>query len=161
MEDQNPIIMTAEGLKELEEELDHRKVTYRKEIADKLRDARAQGDLSENAEYDAAKEEQAHNEDRINEIEEMLKHVVVYDDANDDKSKINIGSNVTILDVEYNEELTYKIVGTSEANSLDGKISNESPVGRALLGHTAGDTVTVETEAGDLQYKVLDVSRSA
>lgn len=151
-------LLTAEGYKQLQDELEYLKVTARKDIAEKIKEARAQGDLSENAEYDAAKDEQRDIEARIEEIELILKHaVVVKEDANDDH--INLGSTVTILDLEEDEEMTYQIVGSSEANSLKGKISNESPVGKALMGREVGDTVTVETGAGSFDYKILKVTK--
>lgn len=153
-------VMTYEGVKQLEDELHELTVNKRKEIAEKLKEARAQGDLSENAEYDAAKDEQRDIEARIEQIEQILKNVEVVDEDEVDTDKINIGSKVKILDVEFNEEMDYKIVGSTEANSLKGKISNESPVGRALIGAKVGDTVTVETEAGTFDYKVLEINKS-
>ena len=153
-------ILTYEGLKKLEDELQDLKVVKRKEVADKIKEAREQGDLSENAEYDAAKDEQRDIEARIEEIEKILKNaeVVVEDDVNLDK--INIGCSVRIYDMEFDEELEYKIVGSTEANSLKGKISNESPVGKALMGKKVGDLVTVETQAGEISYKVLEIYRA-
>jgi transcription elongation factor GreA len=129
-------------------------------VAQKIKEAREQGDLSENAEYDAAKDEQRDIEARIEELEKILKNAEVVDEEEVDLDKINIGCRVKILDIEYNEELEYKIVGSTEANSLAGKISNESPVGRAIIGSMVGDIVTVETPAGDLQYKILEIQRS-
>ena len=153
-------LLTYAGLKALEDELEDLKVVKRKEVAAKIKEAREQGDLSENAEYDAAKDEQRDIEARIEEIEKILKNaeVVVEDEA--DLAKISVGCQVRILDCEFDEELEYKIVGSTEANSLKGKISNESPVGRALIGARVGDTVNVETQAGVLQYKVLEIQRS-
>lgn len=153
-------ILTYEGLKKLEDELDHLKVVRRKEVSEKIKEAREQGDLSENAEYDAAKDEQRDIEARIEEIEKILKNAEVVLEEEADSDKVSIGCNVTILDCEYDEELDYKIVGSTEANSLKGKISNESPVGAALIGKKIGDTVEVETQAGILAYKVLDIQRS-
>lgn len=153
-------VMTYEGVKQLEDELQNLQVNKRKEIAQKLKEARAQGDLSENAEYDAAKDEQRDIEARIDQIEAILKNVEVVDEDEVGTDKINIGSFVKILDVEFNEEMEYKIVGSTEANSLKGKISNESPVGRALIGAKVGDTVTVETDAGTFDYKVLEISKA-
>ena len=153
-------VMTYEGVKQLEDELQDLQVNKRKEIAQKLKEARAQGDLSENAEYDAAKDEQRDIEARIDQIEAILKNVEVVDEDEVGTDKINIGSKVKILDVEFNEEMEYKIVGSTEANSLKGKISNESPVGHALIGAKKGDTVTVETEAGTFDYKVLEISKA-
>ena len=153
-------LLTYAGLKAIEDELENLKVVKRKEVAGKIKEAREQGDLSENAEYDAAKDEQRDIEARIEELEKILKNAEVVVEDEVDLDKINIGCQVKILDIEYSEELDYKIVGSTEANSLDGKISNESPVGRALLGKQIGDVVTVETQAGVMEYKVLDISRS-
>ena len=152
-------ILTYTGLKKYEDELHDLKVNKRQEIAQKIKEAREQGDLSENAEYDAAKDEQRDIEARIEELEKILKNAEVVVEDEVDLDKINIGCQVKILDIEYSEELDYKIVGSTEANSLDGKISNESPVGRALLGKKAGETVDVETQAGVIQYKILDIQR--
>lgn len=153
-------ILTYEGLQKLEEELQDLKVVKRREIAQKIKEAREQGDLSENAEYDAAKDEQRDIEARIDELEKILKNAEVVVEDEVDLDKINIGCHVTILDMEYAEELEYKIVGSTEANSLKGKISNESPVGKALMGSKVGDVVEVETQAGTLQYKVISIQRS-
>ena len=152
-------LLTYEGLQKLESELHNLKVVKRKEVAQKIKEAREQGDLSENAEYDAAKDEQRDIEARIDEIEKILKNAEVVVEEEVDLDKISVGCRVKILDMEYDEELDYKIVGSTEANSLDGKISNESPVGRALLGKKAGETVDVETQAGVIQYKILDIRR--
>ena len=153
-------LLTYAGLKKLEDELHDLKVVKRKEVAEKIKEAREQGDLSENAEYDAAKDEQRDIEARIEEIEKILKNAEVVVEDEVDLDKISVGCQVKILDCEYDEELEYKIVGSTEANSLKGKISNESPVGKALLGAKVGDTVDVETQAGVLQYKVLEIQRS-
>ena len=153
-------ILTYEGLQKLENELQDLKLVKRKEIAQKIKEAREQGDLSENAEYDAAKDEQRDIEARIEELEKILKNAEVVVEDEVDLDKINIGCKVRILDLEYNEELEYKIVGSTEANSLKGKISNESPVGKALIGSKVGETVEVETQVGVLQYKVLEIQRS-
>ena len=153
-------ILTYEGLKKYEEELQDLKVVKRREVAQKIKEAREQGDLSENAEYDAAKDEQRDIEARIEELEKILKNAEVVDEDEVDLERINIGCKVKILDVEYNDELEYKIVGSTEANSLKGKISNESPVGKALIGAKVGDVINVETPAGVFQYKVLGIQRS-
>ena len=153
-------ILTYEGLKKLEDELQDLKVVKRKEVAQKIKEAREQGDLSENAEYDAAKDEQRDIEARIEEIEKILKNAEVVVEEDVDLGTINIGCKVRILDCEFDEELTYKIVGSTEANSLKGKISNESPVGKALLGKKVGDLVTVETQMGTIQYKVLEIQKA-
>ena len=153
-------ILTYQGLQKLEEELQNLKVVRRKEVAQKIKEAREQGDLSENAEYDAAKDEQRDVEARIEDIEKILKNAEVVVEEEVELDKISIGCKVKILDVEENEELEYKIVGSTEANSLKGKISNESPVGKALLGAKIGDVVKVETHVGELEYKVLEIQRS-
>ena len=148
-------ILTYEGLRKYEDELHNLKVVKRQEVAQKIKEAREQGDLSENAEYDAA-----NIEARIEELEKILKNAEVVVEDEVDLEKINIGCRVRILDMEYNEELEYKIVGSTEANSLKGKISNESPVGKALIGAKEGDVVEVETQAGTITYKVLEIQRS-
>ncbi|MCI5822154.1 MAG: transcription elongation factor GreA [Lachnospiraceae bacterium] len=153
-------ILTYEGLKKLEDELDDLKVNKRKEVSQKIKEAREQGDLSENAEYDAAKDEQRDIEARIEELEKILKNAEVVLEEEADKDKVSIGCKVVIYDCEFDEKLEYKIVGSTEANSLTGKISNESPVGKAIIGAKVGDTVTVETPAGELQYKILEIQRS-
>ena len=153
-------LLTYQGLQKLESELQDLKVVKRKEIAQKIKEAREQGDLSENAEYDAAKDEQRDIEARIEELEKILKNAEVVVEDEVDLDRINIGCQVKILDLEYDEELDYKIVGSTEANSLKGKISNESPVGKALIGAKIGDIVEVETQAGVIKYKVLEIERS-
>lgn len=153
-------ILTYEGLKALEDELHDLKVNRRREVAEKIKEAREQGDLSENAEYDAAKEEQRDIELRIEEIDKILKNAEVVVDEDVDSSVINVGCTVKIKDLEFDEEMEYKIVGSTEANSLHGKISNESPVGKALLGAQKGETVEVETPAGMIKYKILDFHKN-
>lgn len=153
-------ILTYEGLKALEDELHELKVNRRREVAQKIKEAREQGDLSENAEYDAAKEEQRNIELRIEEIDKILKNAEVVDDNDGDSSVINVGCTVTIKDLEFNEEMEYKIVGSTEADSLKGKISNESPVGKALIGAQKGETVEVETPAGIIKYEILDFHKN-
>jgi len=153
-------LLTYAGLKKLEDELHDLKVNKRKEVAGKIKEAREQGDLSENAEYDAAKDEQRDIEARIEEIEKILKNAEVVVEDEVDVGKINVGCTVKVFDVEFEEEMEFKIVGSSEANSLQGKISNESPVGRALIGRRVGDKVSVETQAGIVEYEVLEIQRS-
>lgn len=153
-------ILTYAGLKKLEDEIHYLKVVKRKEVAAKIKEAREQGDLSENAEYDAAKDEQRDIEARIEEIEKILKNAEVVVEEEIDLDKINVGCKVKVFDVEFSEEIEFKIVGSMEANSLEGKISNESPVGKALLGAKVGDMVDVETQAGTMSYKVLEIQRS-
>lgn len=153
-------ILTYAGLKELETEIEDLKVNKRKEVAQKIKEAREQGDLSENAEYDAAKDEQRDIEARIEEIEKILKNVeVVAEDDVDDK-KINVGCHIKIHDYEYKEDIELSIVGSTQTNSLTGMISNESPLGKALIGHEIGDVV--EVTMGDVvsKYKVLDIKKS-
>ncbi len=153
-------ILTYGGLKALEDELENLKVVKRKEVAVKIREAREQGDLSENAEYDAAKDEQRDIETRIEEIEKLLKNVEVVDEDDIDLEKISVGCTVVLYDREFEEEVTYQIVGSTEANSLGGKISNESPLGAALLGQKVGTVVEVETQAGIIEFEVLKIDRS-
>ena len=153
-------ILTYEGLKALEDELHDLKVNRRREVAQKIKEAREQGDLSENAEYDAAKEEQRDIELRIEEIDKILKNAEVVDDDDVDSNVINVGCTVKIKDLEFKEEMEYKIVGSTEANSLKGKISNESPVGKALIGAQKGDTVEVKTPAGMIKYKIVDFRKN-
>ena len=153
-------LMTYAGLKKLEDELHDLKVIRRKEVAEKIKEAREQGDLSENAEYDAAKDEQRDIEARIEELEAILKNaeVVVEDEA--DTEKINVGCKVLVYDEEFEEEVEFKIVGSTEANSLQGKISNESPLGKALIGAKVGDEISVEAPAGMMNYKILKIERN-
>ena len=153
-------LLTYAGLRALEQELEDLKVVKRKEVAQKIKEAREQGDLSENAEYDAAKDEQRDIEARIEELEKILKNAEVVVEDEVDLDKINIGCQVKILDLEVSEEMLFKIVGSTEANSLKGKISNESPLGKALIGSKVGDVVDAETPVGILQYKVLEIQRS-
>lgn len=152
-------ILTYAGLKQYEDELQNLKVFKRKEVAQKIKEAREQGDLSENAEYDAAKDEQRDIEARIEELEKLLKNAEVVVEDEIDLEKISIGCQVKVYDIDFDEEMEFKIVGSTEANSLQNKISNESPVGKALLGRKVGDVVDVETQVGVIQYKVLEIQR--
>jgi len=152
-------VLTFEGLKKLEDELHELKVVRRKDVAGKIKEARGQGDLSENAEYDAAKEEQAEIEARIAQIEKMLRSAEVIDEDDIDDGTIGLGSKVKVLDMEFNEEIEYTIVGSTEADPLNGLISNESPLGAALLSRKAGENVTVNAPQGVMQYKIIDISR--
>jgi len=154
-------LMTSAGLQKLEDELHDLKVVRRKAVAEKIKEAREQGDISENAEYDAAMDEQRDIEARIEEIGKLLKNAEVVVDDEIDSGKINVGCTVKVYDEEYEEEMEFHIVGSSEANSLQGKISNESPVGKALIGHSVGDMISVETQAGVIEYKVLSIKRTA
>lgn len=150
-------ILTAEGQKKYEEELDYLKGVKRKEIAQAIKEARAQGDLSENAEYQAAKDEQRQVEGRIEELETMLRNVEVVDESEDDSNVIHIGSRVRIKDLEYDEVLEYRIVGSNEANTDMGQISNESPLGHALVGAVLGEVVNVAAPIGEIKYEVMEI----
>lgn len=152
-------LLTKKGYEERVALLEHLKVDRRKEVAQKLKEAREQGDLSENAEYDAAKDEQRDIEARIDEIEKILKNVEVVADEDVDINKISVGCHVKIYDYEFDEELEFSIVGSTEANSLQQKLSNESPLGMALLGHEVGDDVLVELADGEAKYKVLEIKK--
>ena len=160
MEEAKKNLLTYAGLRKLEDELHDLKVVKRKEVAGKIKEAREQGDLSENAEYDAAKDEQRDIEARIEEIEKILKNAEVVVEDEVDLDRISVGCKVKVHDYEFEEDMELKIVGSTEANSLEGKISNESPVGHALIGKKINDVVDVETQAGVIQYKVLDIQRS-
>ena len=153
-------ILTYEGLKKYEDELHDLKVVKRKEVAQKIKEAREQGDLSENAEYDAAKDEQRDIEARIEELEKILKNAEVVDEDEIDTKKINVGCSVVLIDKANKREMTLKIVGSTEANSLKGMISNESPIGRELIGKKVGDNITVEAPSGIFKYKVKDIQRA-
>ena len=153
-------ILTYAGLQKLEDELHELKVNKRQEVAQKIKEAREQGDLSENAEYDAAKDEQRDIEARIEELEKILKNVEVVVEDEVDSDKINVGCKVSVYDYDFDETVEWQIVGSTEANSLQGKISNESPIGAALIGASVGEEVEVETPNGVLKFKVLEIQRN-
>jgi transcription elongation factor GreA len=153
------VMLTYEGLKKLEAELEELKIVRRKDVAEKIKEARGQGDLSENAEYDAAKEEQGEIETRIVELEKILRNAQVIDEDEVQLDVINVGCRVKLYDTEFDEEVDYLIVGSTEADPTEGKISNESPVGAALMGHKVGEVVDVEVPEGVIQFKVLDIHR--
>ncbi len=153
------VVLTYEGLKKREEELEELKTVRRKEVAEKIKEARGQGDLSENAEYDAAKEEQGEIEARIALLEKMLRNAEVIDDEEVSSDIISVGSRVKVYDNEFEEEVEYTIVGSAEADPMENKISNESPVGMGLLGHKIGDNVVIETPDGEISFKVLDINK--
>ena len=153
------VILTEVGLKKLEEELEQLKTEKRKEIAEKIKVALSFGDLSENSEYDEAKNEQAMVESRIAVIEAMLKNVKLIDDDELGTETVSLGSKVKVLDVEFNEEINYQIVGSTEADPDHDLISDESPVGRALLDHRVGDEVEVEAPGGTIQYKIIEIAK--
>lgn len=155
-------ILTYEGLQKLENELQDLKLVKRKEIAQKIKEAREQGDLSENAEYDAAKDEQRDIELRIEEIDNILKNAEVVVEEDVDVNVINVGCQVKLRDLEFDEEMEYKIVGSTEADCLNGKISNESPVGLALIGSKVGDKIEVEVPSGEVvHYEILEIQKTA
>ena len=154
---QKQVILTDEGLRNYEEELEFLKTVKRKEIAEKLKEARAQGDLSENAEYDAAKDEQGINESRIQELEAMLKNVI--DSSELTNEMVHVGSKIKVHDYDFDEDVDYQIVGASEADPFNGKLSDESPVGMALLGHAIGDVVEVETPNGEVKFEILEIRK--
>ncbi|MBQ7358122.1 MAG: transcription elongation factor GreA [Clostridia bacterium] len=153
-------LYTPEGYKELTDELDHRKSVKREEIKEAIATARSFGDLSENSEYDEARNQQAENEARIKELEALIENAEIVDESKIDTKAVSLGSTVVVLDVEEDEEIKYSIVGSNEVNPLEGKISDRSPVGSALMGAKAGNTVSVTTPAGVYQLKIIDVYRS-
>ncbi len=149
---------TEEGLKKTEDELEHLKSVVRREVAEKIKTALGYGDLSENAEYDHAKNEQAKVEEKIAKIENMLRNAVLIDEEQVDKDLVNIGTIVNIKEVGTNTEEKYTIVGSAETDPLEGKISNESPMGSALLGKKVGDTAFVETPGGTIEFEIVSIS---
>lgn len=155
----NEIIMTVDGLSKLEAELEELKVVRRKDVAEKIKQALAFGDLSENSEYDEAKNEQAQVETRIVQIEKMLKTAKVIDEEDIDTKTVNIGTRVKVLDLEFDEEEEYTIVGPTEADPAKNRLSYQSPVGKALIGKSIGDLVEVEVPAGTMKYKVLEIAK--
>lgn len=153
-------MLTYEGLRKLEDELQNLKVNKRQEVAQKIKEAREQGDLSENAEYDAAKDEQRDIEARIEEIEKILKNAEVVDEEEFDAETVNFGSEVVLLDLDMAEESTYKIVGSTEADILKGKISNECPLGEAIMKKRVGDIVSVEAPDGVYEYRIIEIKKN-
>ena len=152
-------IMTYEGIKKLEEELEYLKTVRRKEITEKIKVALGYGDLSENSEYDEAKNDQAFNEGRTIQLENMLKNAVVVDESEIPTDKVSVGSIVKVMDYEFDEEVEYAIVGSAEADPMNFKISNESPVGSALLGKKVGDVVEVTVPSGVSKFEILEIRR--
>lgn len=152
-------IMTYEGIKKLEEELEYLKTVRRKEITEKIKVALGYGDLSENSEYDEAKNDQAFNEGRIIQLENMLKNAVVVDESEIPTDKVSVGSIVKVMDYEFDEEVEYAIVGSAEADPMNFKISNESPVGSSLLGKKVGDVVEVTVPSGVSKFEILEIRR--
>ena len=159
MSQSKKFIMTYEGVKKLEEELEYLKTVKRKEITEKIKVALGYGDLSENSEYDEAKNDQAFTEGRIIQLENMLKNAVVVDESEIPKDKVSVGSIVKVMDYEFDEEVEYTIVGSAEADPMNFKISNESPVGSALIGKKVGDVVEVAVQSGMSKFEVLEIRR--
>ena len=151
--------LSAERLEELKQELNYLKTVREKEVADQIKEARSFGDLSENSEYDEAKNEQGKLYSRIAEVENILENCVVIEEEIHDGKTVRLGSKLKVLDVEFNEELDYEVVGSQEADPMNGRISEDSPFGRALLGKSVGEDVVVEAPAGALHYKVLSISK--
>lgn len=159
MSEQKEIVLTKEGMAKLREELEYLKTEKRKEVSEKIREARSFGDLSENAEYDEAKNEQAEVEARINTIINQLKYARVIDESEITVDAVGLGITAVIREVGEDEEETYSIVTTTEADPDNGKISQDSPVGKALIGHKVGEIVTVETPAGKIEFEILSLSK--
>jgi transcription elongation factor GreA len=151
-----PNFVTEEGLQKLKDELEYLKVVKRVEVAEALKQAKAFGDLSENSEYDEAKNEQAEVERHIVELEETLNNIEIIK-SNGKKNKVSVGSSVKVHDIEFDEDVIYTIVGSTETNPLENKVSDESPIGKALLGSKPGDTVVADTPAGPLEMKVIEI----
>ena len=153
------IKMSAAGLKAMQEELEYLKTVRRKELAEEIKEARSHGDLSENSEYDEAKNTQGLVENRITELEQMIKNAVIIDETEDSEGKISLGCTIKVEDMETGDEELYAIVGSQEANPMECRISDDSPFGKALLGHKVGDIVDVEAPIGVLKYKILTVEK--
>ena len=154
------ILLTEEGYKKMEAELEKLKTEERAEIAERIKVALGFGDLSENSEYDEAKNAQAENEERIAELEAKLRFAKIIDDSEIDTKKVQIGNTVKVLDMEFDEEVEYTIVGTTEADITENKISNESPIGSALLGAKKNQVVEVQVPAGVSKYKILSIAKA-
>ncbi|MFA5524316.1 MAG: transcription elongation factor GreA [Tissierellales bacterium] len=153
------IFLTAEGLKKIEEEYDELRTVRRKEVADRIKQALAFGDISENSEYDEAKNEQARLEERIAKLERTLRNARVIEEEDISEEVVSIGSKIIVKDIEYDEEIKYTIVGSAEADPYEERISNESPVGRTLIGRRAGDIVEVQVPDGIIKYEIVSISR--
>lgn len=153
------VFLTPEGLKKIEANLDNAKTIKRKEVAEKIKQALAFGDISENAEYDQAKNEQGQLEAEIAKLEDMLRNAKIIDENEITTDKVSVGSKVKVLDIEFDEEMEYTIVGSAEANPYSGRISNESPVGRALLGGKIDDIVDVQVPDGLIKFQIIDITR--
>lgn len=159
MSNEKEVILTADGLSKLEKKLEYLKTVRRREVAERIRQALELGDISENSEYEDAKNEQGFIEGQILEIEKMLRNAKVIDDQEIDADVVSVGSKVTLIDINNNAEFEYMIVGSAEADPDQAKISNESPVGRSLMGKKVGSIVNVEVPIGTIQYKIKAISR--
>lgn len=153
------VFLTEKGLQEKKDELEYLRTVTRNEVADKIRVARGFGDLSENAEYDQAKLEQAQVEERIAKLEDMIRNVKIIDEDNVDTTRIGLGSRVSLKDLDEDEIVEYIIVGTAETDPMNGKISNESPVGKALIGKKKGNKVEVHIAGGVIQYQIMKIAK--
>jgi transcription elongation factor GreA len=153
------VLMTPDGLRKIEEELDHLKSVRRREIAEKIKAALAFGDISENAEYDEAKNEQAELEKRIMKLEGIVGNVKLIDESEIKKDEVSVGSTVTVKDIEFDEVMEYSIVGPTEADPYENKISNESPVGKALIGKRVGETIEVQVPDGFAKFQIVKIGR--
>lgn len=156
---QKETLLTYDGLKKLEEELEYLKTEKRREVAERIKVALGFGDLSENSEYDEAKNEQAQVEMKIVDLENKLRNVKIIDEDEIDTKTVQVGNTVQVLDMEYDEKIDYTIVGSEEADLLENKISNESPIGKALLGKKKNEVVEVEAPAGLLSFKILKITK--
>ncbi|MFC4767869.1 transcription elongation factor GreA [Effusibacillus consociatus] len=154
------VLLTSAGLKKLEDELEYLRAVKRKEVAERIKTAISFGDISENSEYEDAKNEQAFTEGRIITLEKMLRNARLIEDTEVNPNVVSIGSTIQLKDLEFGDTEEYTIVGSAEADPLENKISNESPVGQALLGKTVGETVDVSVPAGVIQYKILDIKKA-
>ncbi|MBP5245291.1 MAG: transcription elongation factor GreA [Clostridia bacterium] len=159
MQNSKQFTVSAEGLQKLKDELEHLQTKKRKEVAEAIKTARAFGDLSENSEYDEAKNEQAAVEQRIADIEEMLKNIKVINEQEIKTDTASVGNKVRVYDETFKEEVEYVIVGSNETNPIEFKISEESPIGRALVGTKVGETVKAETPGGEISMKILEISK--
>jgi transcription elongation factor GreA len=153
------VLMTPDGLRKIEEELDHLKSVRRREIAEKIKAALAFGDISENAEYDEAKNEQAELEKRIMKLEGIVGNVKLIDESEIKKDEVSVGSTVTVKDIEFDEVMEYAIVGPTEADPYENKISHESPVGKALIGKRVGETIEVQVPDGFAKFQIMKIGR--
>ena len=159
MEENKEVILTQEGFDNLEKELEYLKTEKRAEISERIKVALGYGDLSENSEYDEAKNAQAENETLIGELENKIRYAKIIDESEIDTKTVQIGNTVKLLDIEFNEEITYTIVGSTEVDLAQNRISNESPIGKALLGAKKNQTVSFEAPVGTVQYKILSITK--